>query len=309
MRNRIRINFLFAAIVLPATVSAASPDRDFTLKVLPLIKAKCFACHGEDPKKIKGELNLLSREGMLKGGENSDKVLVPGKAEESDLYISMTWQNPDLEMPPKENDRLTSEQLEWVKSWINAGAPWPSDEEQSRHRAAERTVMVNDEGMIMKHSGGLSEEWTYRRYKPEDVWAFQPVKKVAWALAEPTSTVIDRFHAAKLTTASFKPALKADPRTLIRRATFDLIGLPPTPEEVLTFEKAWEADSKAAWSDLIDRLLKSRTTASAGRSTGSMWCAMQTPAAWRTITNAPTCGAIGITSFGHSMRTSHTTSL
>ncbi len=257
-----RLPLLIAAYVALSSILSVraelpNPQRDFTLKVLPLIKAKCFACHGEDPKKIKGELNLLSREAMLKGGENSTKVLVPGKAEESDLYISMTWQNPDLEMPPKENDRLTSEQLEWVKSWINAGAPWPSDEEQSRHRAAERTVMVNDDGMIMKHSGGLSEEWTYRRYKPEDVWAFQPVKKVALALAEPASTAIDRFHAAKLTGSEQKPAPKADPRTLIRRASFDLIGLPPTPEEVVTFEKAWEADSKAAWSGLIDRLLKS----------------------------------------------------
>ena len=256
MRNRIRNTCLIAATVLSAKVTAASPDRDFTLKVLPVLKAKCFACHGEDPKKIKGELNLLSREAMLKGGENSQKVLVPGKAEESDLYVSMTWTNPDLEMPPKENDRLKPEQIEAVKAWINAGAPWPSEEEQKAHLAWERSQAVTEDGVIFKTSGGLGDAWTFRRYKPEDMWAFMPVKAPTLD-PKAAESPVDHFVSATLASAGFKPSPQADARTLIRRATFDLLGLPPTPEEVAKFEKAWKADSKAAWSDLIDHLLKS----------------------------------------------------
>ncbi len=240
---------MIAAAVTAGAAEQASASKHFTLKVLPLLKEKCFACHGDDPAKIKGELSLLTREAMLKGGENSQKVLVPGKAAESDLFVSMTWENPDLEMPPKENDRLRPEQIELVRSWINAGAPWPSEEEQKKHREEELSVLSNADGMIVKHSGGLSDAWTFRRYKPEDIWAFLPVKKV--------EQPIDSLHAAKLTAAGQKAAPQADPRTLIRRASFDLIGLPPTPAEISAFEAAWAKDSNEAWEGLIDRLLAS----------------------------------------------------
>lgn len=242
-----------------AADSAASASREFTLKVLPLLKAKCFACHGDDPAKIKGDLNLLTREGMLKGGENSKQVLAPGKAGESDLYLSVTWQNEDLEMPPKENDRLTPEQVALVKAWIDAGAPWPSEEEQKKHVAWERSQVETAEGVILNTSGGLSESWTYRRYQPDDVWAFRPVKvdpKIAGQSASP-SQVIDTLHRGKLAAAGQKPAPQAEPGTLIRRASFDLIGLPPTPEEVAAFVSDCKEDRAMAWDALIDRLLAS----------------------------------------------------
>ncbi|HAV64030.1 MAG TPA: hypothetical protein DCY13_16895, partial [Verrucomicrobiales bacterium] len=261
------------AIPLHADEAAS---RHFTLKVLPLLKAKCFACHGDDPAKIKGDLNMLTREGLLKGGEYSQKVLVPGKAEESDLYIAVTWKNSDLEMPPKENDRLMPGQIEIVKAWINAGAPWPSEAEQKKHREAEWSIATTEDGVIIPTSGGLADEWTYRRYKPEEVWAFQPVKKPGVNKGmgtkesdskQPTKnssvpiplspSPIDAFVNAKLAKAGHQPAPPADPRTLIRRATFDLLGLPPKPEEIAAFEAAWKKDSAKAWSDLIDRLLAS----------------------------------------------------
>lgn len=235
----------------------AKPRLDFTLKVLPLLKAKCFACHGDDPQKIKGDLNLLSREAMLKGGENSQKVLVPGKAEESALYISVTWENDDLEMPPKENDRLTAEQVAVLKAWIDAGAPWPGEEEQKQHLAWERSQAVTAEGVILGTSGGLGDAWTFRRYRPEDMWAFQPVKvDPKWADLAPEK-VIETIHADKLTAAGQKPAPQAEPRTLMRRASFDLIGLPPTLEEMAVFTADWQKDSGKAWESLIDRLLTS----------------------------------------------------
>lgn len=234
----------------------ADAGRDFATKVLPLLKSKCFACHGDDPGKIKGDLNMLSREGLIKGGEESDRVLVPGKATESDLFIAVTWEDSALEMPPKENDRLTPEEIELIRSWIDEGAPWPGEEEQRKHLEAERAVMSNADGIIVKTSGGLADAWTYRRYQPEDLWAFQPVKKAAPARAD-SGSPIDAFITAKLESAGTAPAPQADPLTLIRRATFDLHGLPPTTEEIAAFLSAWETDETGAWSALIDRLLAS----------------------------------------------------
>lgn len=231
-----------------APADHASAERLFTLKVLPLLKDKCFACHGDDPKKIKGNLNMLTREGMLKGGEVSNKVLVPGNAKASDLFVAVTWEDEDLEMPPKENDRLTMEQIELVRAWIDAGAPWPGEAVQKKLREAEWAVESNEDGMIVKTSGGLADAWTYRRYKPEDIWGFQPVPKAEGlrlkaeatlaqdsALSLTPSALVDHFIAAKLAKTKTQPAAPADPRTLIRRATFDLHGLPPTPEETSAF--------------------------------------------------------------------------
>ena len=275
------IKFATAADTTPSTASA---ERDFTLKVLPLLKAKCFACHGDDPKKIKGDLNMLTREALLKGGENLTNVLVPGNAKASQMVVAMTWENPDLEMPPKENDRLTMEQIESVRAWIDAGAPWPDEVAQKKHRESEWSVVSNADGVIIKTSGGLADDWTYRRYKPEDVWAFQPVKKPVEPQiderrlskaegkdslnnqqskfsdrnSKPAANAIDSFVIARLANANTSPASQADPATLIRRATFDLIGLPPTPEEMEAFLAAWKEDSQqGAGANLIDRLLAS----------------------------------------------------
>jgi mono/diheme cytochrome c family protein len=258
-RYSLAITFIALTSALSAGAQPAAhgqAGRDFTLKVLPLLKSKCFACHGDDPKKIKGDLNMLTREALLKGGENLTNVLVPGNAKASQLVVAMTWENPDLEMPPKENDRLSKEQIELVRAWVNAGAPWPDEVAQKKFRDEERSVVSNADGVIIKTSGGLADEWTYRRYKPEDVWAFQPVKKPELA-ATKTANPVDHFVSSKLAKAKIKPAAQADARTLIRRATFDLIGLPPTPEETESFLTAWKKDSRKAWENLIDRLLAS----------------------------------------------------
>ncbi len=248
-------SMVFSAVLCRAQTDE-SAARSFSLKVLPLLKEKCFACHGNDPTKIKGDLNMLSRKGLLKGGENSDKVLVPGKADASSMFAAVTWTDGDLEMPPKENDRLTKEQIELIRAWINAGAPWPSEEEQNRVLEAERAVVLNEDGLIVKTSGGLADAWTYRRYKPEDIWAFLPVKKPPIS-GPKTANPIDHFISIKLTQSQTEPAPQAQPHTLIRRATFDLIGLPPSPEEIAGFATAWKANSIKAWESLIDRLLSS----------------------------------------------------
>ncbi len=229
-------------------------ERIFTLKVLPLLKTKCVGCHGGDEEDIKGDYDMRSRAATLKGGESEEASIVPGKPEESPLYRAVLWQ--DLEMPPKENDRLTKQETELVRQWIAAGAPWPDAKTRLAIQQREWSIVENEDGVIVPTSGGLADTWTYRRYKPEDIWAFQPIVRPAVPTGH--KNPIDAFISSKLELNKFKPAASADFRTLIRRATYDLTGLPPTPFEIFQFRKAWEEDSEKAWSDLITRLLASK---------------------------------------------------
>ena len=164
---------------------------------------------------------MKTREGLLKGGESFDDVLIPGDAEFSFILEAIRWEDPDYEMPPKENDRLTEEQIWSIRDWIREGAPWPDDE---------RVAAIRDEhaeGVVVQTSGALSEDWATRRYKEEDLWAYQPIANPA--VPETKSKAdhpIDAFIDFKLELKDITAAALADRRTLIRRATFDLIGLP-----------------------------------------------------------------------------------
>jgi hypothetical protein len=206
---------------------------------------------------VRGDYDLLTREGMLKGGESEEPSLIPGKPEDSPLYQAVLWEG-DYEMPPKENDRLSKVETEYIREWIAAGAPWPDAERQAAIQKHEWSVPENEDGVIVSTSGGLADDWTYRRYKPEDIWAFRPVRKVeVETLKAAGQHPVDYFLEAKLNEAGVEPATRADSRTLIRRATYDLTGLPPTPEEIEAFEKESIRDPQSAFSHLIDRLLAS----------------------------------------------------
>ena len=245
---------VFVCLVISSSMVAADEDadREFTLKVLPILKDKCFGCHGNDEDDIAGDYSMLSREDLLKGGETEDIAVVPGKPGEGTLMGAITWE--DMEMPPKENDRLNEEQIELVRKWIENGAPWPDEATQKRFRDEESQKVSTADGDIMKTSGGASEEWTNRRYQPEDMWAFRPVN----ALKVPKEVnAIDFFVEKRFKESNVKPAPQADPITLIRRASFDLIGLPPTPEEIENFQAAWKSNPDRAWGELVDRLLAS----------------------------------------------------
>ena len=168
---------------------------------------------------MKGDFNMLTRESLLAGGETfGADVLVPGEAAKSFLIDTIKWSDPDFEMPPKENDRLTPEQIAVVEAWINAGAPWPDEARQLTIRQTESKRKVTEDGIIVETSGGLGDDWTYRRYQPEDIWAFLPVKKPTVPTSE-NPNPIDAFIDAKLAAAGMTPAPEADTRTLIRRAT------------------------------------------------------------------------------------------
>ena len=267
-----------AACGLPVSSALAADDiraeQNFTLRVLPLLKERCLGCHGGNPQDIKGEFSVVDRERLLRGGESGDPAVVPGKPGEGTLLSALRWEA--LEMPPKENDRLSDTQIAIIEEWIKAGAPWPDEATQARHREEAAKLTVTEDGISIATSGGTSEEWTNRRYQPDDLWSFRPVTRLTaerqdalldayGELDAPAnqretnrhSAVIDALVLRKLADTGLIPASRADARTLIRRATYDLHGLPPTPEEVNTFVAAAEKDHAAAWRELIDRLLAS----------------------------------------------------
>ena len=256
---RVAAIFLFVFACSPFACAEGSPEgeRLFALKVREILSGRCFACHGGDANNVKGELDLTSRAAMLKGGESEEPAVAPRKPLASPLYLAATRAHDENwpAMPPKENDKLSVGQLAVLKSWIELGAPWPDARAQARYIAEERTKPVTDEGMLVKTSGGLSDDWTYRRYQPEDVWAFQPVKKPKVPVGG--VNVIDSFINRKLKAARFTLAPQADLRTLVRRAYYDLVGLQPTPFEIFKFRRAWDKDPDKAWVDLIDGLLAS----------------------------------------------------
>ena len=218
-------------------------EKRFVHQVYPLLESKCFVCHGSNPDDIRGDLDLTNRQSMI-----DRHILTPSQAENSRLYQAVTWQDKSLQMPPKENDRLTPNQIELVRQWIDSGAPWPNVD---RWRTIANSEWSTDEtGVLVKTSGGLTEEWTNRYYQPEDLWAFQPIRRPA--LPSNDLHPIDAFIQQKLVQSGVPPASKADKLTLIRRATFDLIGLPPTPEAVAAF---LADESSDAFEKVVDRLL------------------------------------------------------
>ena len=239
--------------------NAANQDAEllFVRRVRPLFSEKCLACHGNDESDLQGGLDMRSLSAMLRGGDQDKPVVVAGKPDESPIYQAILRTHNDWQpMPPKEADKLDSEQIQWVKDWIAGGAPWPSAarvKEIENLHAKEWSV---EDGASIKTSGGQSPEWTSRRYKPDSLWGYQPVKRIeASDMADTEMNPIDTFIAAKMP-KGLKPATHADRRTLIRRMTFDLIGLPPSPEEINAFLKDEQPDTKAI-AKVIDRLLES----------------------------------------------------
>ncbi len=247
-------------IVRPVrAVPTTDPDYAgvlFAGRIWPLMADKCLACHGKDEDKIKGGLDLRTFASAREGGDSEKPSIVPGKPEESPFYLAVTRAHETWEsMPPKENDRLSPEQIGWIKQWIEAGAPWPESEQ--REKLAKRAeVWSTADGVMVKTSPAESAEWQNRRYDPAALWAFQPVKKPVVPAGSSVNPV-DGFINAKLAAVQLAPAPAADPRTFIRRATFDLTGLPPTPEEVAAFNRASIANPQSAIANLIDRLLAS----------------------------------------------------
>ena len=252
MMRRDVIGLIMLAKVLAATSFLVAEEAPSARDVLPLLAAKCLACHGNDPKDLKGKFDLRTREGVLAGGESGQPGLIPGKPDESRLLRAVTWDDPELQMPPKENDRLTAADVDLLRRWIAAGAKWDEATAVMPAKPTEQEGWSRSAGGIrIATSGGRSAEWDNRTYEPDAVWAYRPVRRVAvpksaGTLREPpndngtrsvpATNPIDAFLLAKLREngiAGFAPP--ADPRTLLKRITFDLTGLPPTVEESRAF--------------------------------------------------------------------------
>ena len=236
---------LFTGVTLfagPKAFAQSTPEKQLRLtenqklavKVVATFESKCLACHGKKEDEIEGGFDMRSRQGLLKGGESGNAAIVPGKPTASPLLHAIEWS--DLEMPPKENDRLTPEQIAMVRQWIAIGAPWPSKQWQA--------IEDETEGITVATSGGLSESWSNRRYDPKSVWAYQPLKiqPVPWDAGEPaklnSDNPIDAFIAQSLNDEGIVAAERADWRTLLRRASYDLTGLPPSTEATRKFLKS-----------------------------------------------------------------------
>ena len=223
----------WSAVALPAVEPAREHLDFFEKKIRPVLVERCYECHSAAAKKNKGGLTLDTRDGVLKGGD-AGSVVAPGDPEKSKLIEAVRYKNRDLQMPPK--SPLSSEQVRDLEQWVKLGAPDPRTEAVAQ-TGGKRALTV-EEG--------------------RQFWAFQPlanpsVPKVGnrqSAIGNP----IDAFINAKLGEKKLAAAPAADKRTLIRRATFDLTGLPPAPEEV----DAFLADkSPDAFAKVVDRLLAS----------------------------------------------------
>ena len=252
--RRLHLGLLAAGISLGADGEPAPVERGaslFALEIKAVLSEKCSVCHGRDSSLLLGGLDLTSRDALLRGGQSGRPAVVPGDSSTSTLFLAVSGDDEFQPMPPKENDRLGPEQVAALAEWIDLGAAWPSDDLVDAIRAQAWNAGARESEVRIATSGGQSEEWTQRTYKEEDVWAFRPVSKPQVPGAS-ASNPVDRFHRAELLGAGISPAPVADNLTLLRRATYDLTGLPPTPEQAAAF---LGDDSSDAWERLLDRLL------------------------------------------------------
>jgi mono/diheme cytochrome c family protein len=227
----------------------------FVRRVAPLFEAKCLACHGKDDSNIKGGLDMRSLSGLLKGVDRKSPAVVVGKAEERPVHLATTRSHDAWSaMPPKDADKLYKEQLDCPKNWITGGAPWPNGSDFQAIATSNTKKWNAEDGMIVKTIGALSEAWANRRYKREGLWAYKEVPQFKDDQRS-GSDHIDALIAGR-TSSGIEVALPADRTTLIRRTTFDLLGLPPSPNEVEIFHKDPRSD-KIAFSSVIERLFAS----------------------------------------------------
>ncbi|MFN3152522.1 DUF1553 domain-containing protein [Bremerella sp.] len=230
-----RIPLLLALLISPAISLVAFGQENiphaermfFEEKVRPILVGKCYQCHAEDAKEIGGKLLLDSRAGILKGGESGPAV-VPGDPEKSLLLDALHYES--FEMPP--DKPLSEAEIHLVSQWIERGAWDPRMKEAQ---------------------SGPKESWT-----PQELWSFYPrqvidppsVGRQDWPQGS-----IDRFVLHKIEAAGAQPTEDAELSALVRRLYYDLIGLPPTLEEIQTFVQAATKDRRRATEALVDELL------------------------------------------------------
>ncbi len=216
--------------ILFSFASYAEEGSDFfEKKIRPVLVEQCYSCHSSEAPKLKGGLRLDDKAALLKGGE-SGPAIVPGDPEKSLLYQALRYEGEGIRMPPK--GKLSEEIIGDFAEWIRMGAPDPREEANAKPAASETP-------------GAPKREINLEEARKH--WAFQPLKKSS-------AQNVDDYLLAPLREAGLSPAPLADKRTLIRRATFDLTGLPPTVEETRAF---LSDESPDAFSKVVERLLAS----------------------------------------------------
>jgi hypothetical protein len=203
-----------------------SDEVDFEREILPILKESCLDCHGPDEQE--SGFRVDSRVALLQGGDYGEPAVVPGETKKSTLITAVTYEDADLEMPP--DGKLSDKKIELLKRWVEQGAVWPGQMQAKIER------------------------------KKSDHWSFRPVERPKPPIVNsefPVRNPIDAFLQAKLGEAGISASLEADPRTLIRRASIVLTGLPPTPDQVAEFQRNYAEDSEQAYAELVDRLLGS----------------------------------------------------
>jgi mono/diheme cytochrome c family protein len=225
--------FLLAADSGNRVVTADEESVEFVKQVQPILARACLNCHG--PQKQRGALRLDVREQVFKGGDSGQAAIKPGEPKASALLERVTSTEKSMRMPP-EGERLTESEIDLLRRWIAQGARWPDVANIAPPRKAGPLVVTDAD---RKH------------------WAFQPLhqdKPPAVSDESWCRTPIDRFVLARLDAAGIRPNAALDRRSLIRRVYFDLLGLPPTPDEVAAFVDDPAVD---AYEKLVDRLLAS----------------------------------------------------
>lgn len=227
-----RLIFFVFFIPLAAALSPAADFDFFEKKIRPVLIESCYECHSVDGGKAKGSLLLDTAEGMRKGGDNGPAV-VPGEPGQSLLIAAITHEQPDLEMPPKQ-ERLPSSVIAHFRKWIEDGASDPRTESTGKISDAPTDI----------ESG-------------REFWAFVPPKPVSPPELNPAPiTNVDRFIRKRLADAGLRPSPEASPATLLRRIHFDLTGLPPTQTEQKSFHHSVKGDGLAvALENRVDQLL------------------------------------------------------
>ena len=216
---------IFATVALSlGTFTLPAQEIDFEQDIAPILEEHCLHCHGEDEQE--SGLRLDGRVGMLRGGDSGLAAVVPGEPMKSYLIEVINHVDQDMAMPPDE-DKIPSAQIKLLTDWIEAGAVWPG---QMQELAREKS----------------------------DHWSFQPVVRPDLPSRNTNrKNPIDVFLGQKLEEKGLSFAKLADARTLVRRASIVLTGLPPTPEQTSRFTTEYGRHGEQAYSELIDRLLES----------------------------------------------------
>jgi len=217
------------------TLAVEPPEDLFRNLVAPLLAARCGACHG--PEGAESGFRVDLREQAIAGGDSGSAGIVPGKPNQSELFVRVSTTDKESRMPA-DGEPLSDEEQQLLRDWIAAGAVWPD---------------------AMQSLGELLPKGEPKPVKGQNHWAFQPLVRPAVPAAAPGTAAIDAFLAVKLAAAGLAMNPEADPRTLIRRVSFDLVGLPPGPEEIAAFEDTCRAAGgvDGPYGDLVDRLLAS----------------------------------------------------